>query len=445
MKVTKLGSATVLVETEDARILCDPWLTDGAYYGSWCNYPPINVDEYDLSNLTYIYISHIHPDHFDPKTMERVDKSTPVLIHRYHQPFLRRNIERIGFNVIELDNARPFNVSDTTQITIYAADNCDPTICGHMFGCIAKDVNGSMQLDSLCVIHDSEFTLVNTNDCPYEIAEQSLSEVKKNHKKIDFALVGYTSASLYPHCMMRYDEAKMEMGIERSRLRGLTTAQRTLEKLQPKFYMPFAGTYILGGANYKKNPYLPIPEIQDAVEHLQEQLSAVRVNSSPVLLNYNEFFDLSLEAPSKRYSPISKQDRAKYIDSTAQHFKYSYDDDELPSDELLCDLFSEALPRLKRKQLEVGLFEDMSLVFDLPSGNFGVINLMESEFSKADNIQEIKTYHRFKLDPRLLRRALIGPHMANWNNIEIGAHLEFDRKPDVFRPEIHILINALHV
>ena len=84
--------------------------------------------------------------------MERVDKSTPVLIHHYHQPFLKRNIERIGFNVIELDNAIPFKVSDTTTITIYAADNCDPTICGHMFGCVDKDVRGSMQLDSLCVI-----------------------------------------------------------------------------------------------------------------------------------------------------------------------------------------------------------------------------------------------------------------------------------------------------
>ena len=252
MKIRKLGSTTVLIETQDARILCDPWLTDGAYYGSWCNYPPINLDEYDLSNLDYIYISHIHPDHFDPRTMERVNSSTPVLIHNYHQPFLKRNIERIGFNVIELDNGVSFDVSDTTKFTIYAADNCDPTICGHMFGCVNKDINGSTQLD-LCVIEDDEFTLVNTNDCPFEIAEKALTEVKKKHKKIDFALVGYTSASLYPHCMMHYDDAEMEIGIQRARLRGLTTAQRTLETLQPKFYMPFAGTYILGGANYKKN------------------------------------------------------------------------------------------------------------------------------------------------------------------------------------------------
>jgi UDP-MurNAc hydroxylase len=445
MKIRKLGSATVLIETKDSRILCDPWLTDGAYYGSWCNYPPINLDEYDLSNLDFIYISHIHPDHFDPQTMERIDNSTPVLIHHYHQPFLKRNIERIGFNVIELDNAVSFDVSGTTKITIYAADNCDPTICGHMFGCIDKDVNGSMQIDSLCVIEDDAFTLVNTNDCPYEIAEQALAEIKKNHKKIDFALVGYTSASLYPHCMIRYNQAEMEIGIQRAQLRGLTTAQRTLEKLQPNFYMPFAGTYILGGANYQKNENLPIPEIQDAVQYLQKELSASGIELSPVLLNYNEFFDLETELPSNKYSPISKLDRASYISSTARKFKYSYEDDEYPSDEVICDLFSNAIPRLKRKQLEVGLFEDIHLIFDLPGGSFGVINLKELEFYKVDDIQEIQNYQRFVLDPRLLRRALTGPHLANWNNIEIGAHLDFDRQPDVFRQDIHILVNALHI
>ena len=314
-----------------------------------------------------------------------------------------------------------------------------------MFGCVDKDVKGSMQIDSLCVIQDGEFTLVNTNDCPYEIAEQSLNEIKKNYKKIDFALVGYTSASLYPHCMMRYDETEMEIGIQRARLRGLTTAQRTLEKLQPIFYMPFAGTYILGGTNHQKNENLPIPEIQDAVQYLQEQLSISGVNLNPVLLNYNEFFDLKSKRPSSEYSPISKLHRASYISSTARHFKYSFEDDEFPSDSVICELINEAIPRLKRKQLEVGLFEDVHLIFDLPSGSFGVIDLIDLEFRQVDSIEDIQNYQRFKLDPRLLRRALTGPHLANWNNIEIGAHLDFDRKPDVFRQDIHILVNALHI
>ena len=58
--------------------------------------------------------------------------------------------------------------------------------------------------------------------------------------------------------------------------------------------------------------------------------------------------------------------------------------------------------------MEVGLFEDMHLIFDLPSGSFGVIDLKQLEFCTVDKIEEIKNYQRFKLDPRLLKRALTG-------------------------------------
>ena len=54
MKVVKLGSATVVIKTDDVNILCDPWLTDGIYYGSWCNYPPINLDYCDFSDIDYV-------------------------------------------------------------------------------------------------------------------------------------------------------------------------------------------------------------------------------------------------------------------------------------------------------------------------------------------------------------------------------------------------------
>ena len=100
---------------------------------------------------------------------------------------------------------------------------------------------------------------------------------------------------------------------------------------------------------------------------------------------------------------------------------------------------------MKAKQLEVGVFENISLIFDLPSGSYAVFDLIELRPHQVECIDDIQNYQRFKLDPRLLKRALTGPHMANWNNIEIGAHLEFDRKPDVFRQDIHILVNALHV
>lgn len=445
MKITKLGSATVFIETENVKILCDPWLTDGIYYGSWFNYPPIDIDQYEFSDVDFIYISHIHPDHFDSKTMAYLDKSIPVLIHKYHKKFLKMNIEHLGFNVIELENGISKNLSETTYFTIYAADDCDPSVCGHMFGCITSEIEGSMQIDSLCVIDDGEHILVNTNDCPFGIAEATLKKIKKKHKKIDFALVGYTSASLYPHCMMDYDAAQMQAGIEKARDTGLQSGLHTLKVLEPAFFMPFAGTYILGGAYSYKNENLPIPEIQIAAQNFQDQLSHLGINSKSVLLNYGEFFDLPTGQQSAPYVPVNVGEKKDYIRSVASKFHYDFEDDKVPSAEELIDLFQSSIVRLNGKQLEINFFEDINLIFDISDSEFACINLKSGEISRTNTIDHLNNYHRFRLDPRLLKRALLGPRYANWNNIEIGAMLDFARKPDVYRMDVHTLVNALHV
>jgi hypothetical protein len=84
-------------------------------------------------------------------------------------------------------------------------------------------------------------------------------------------------------------------------------------------------------------------------------------------------------------------------------------------------------------------------LFDLPSGALALINLENGGLTKVTGHKNLPNWHRFKLDPRLLARALKGPRFANWNNIEIGALLDFSRKPDIYRMDVHILINALHI
>ena len=64
MKVKYIYSACIEVECNGFRILTDPWFTDGAYDGTWYQYPKINPFDF-ISKPDLIYISHIHPDHYD--------------------------------------------------------------------------------------------------------------------------------------------------------------------------------------------------------------------------------------------------------------------------------------------------------------------------------------------------------------------------------------------
>lgn len=105
-KIKLYRSATVGIISNEFKLLCDPWLTDGEYYGSWSHYPPFdlekNIDE--INSYNAIYISHIHPDHCSEETLKRISKNIPIYILSYHAKFLKLKIERLGFKVIEVLN-----------------------------------------------------------------------------------------------------------------------------------------------------------------------------------------------------------------------------------------------------------------------------------------------------------------------------------------------------
>lgn len=445
MIIRKLGSATVLIEHKGTRILCDPWLTDGVYYGSWHNYPPVDASTYDLTNLDYIYISHIHPDHFDAKTMELLDPRTPVLIHTFQKKFLKANIERLGFSVIELENGTPFKAGADLELQIFAADNCNPQLCGRMFGCVTGDENGSMQIDSLCVFKTENHVVVNTNDCSFAIAEEALRVVKKQNPNVDLALVGYTSASLFPHCMLDFDDDQMAAGIEWAKHVGLSNGLEIVKVLAPKFFMPFAGTYILGGSLHELNDNLPLPELEEAAAFIAQADTGGFNKTKPVLLNYNETFNVSTGHQSKPYQPASPSERDDYIKKIASRSVYEFSQDPVPTNAEIVSLMNTARIRLRRKQVETNLVDHTNIIFDLPEGGYAMLSLDQDNIQLIDRYNELENYMRFKIDGRLLKRVLMGPKYANWNNLEIGAHLGFARKPDVYRPEVHVLINAFHV
>jgi UDP-MurNAc hydroxylase len=66
MRVTFLGHVGMYIETDGGSILCDPWFTP-AYFGSWFPFPRNDVlDVEPFSRPDYLYLSHLHHDHYDP-------------------------------------------------------------------------------------------------------------------------------------------------------------------------------------------------------------------------------------------------------------------------------------------------------------------------------------------------------------------------------------------
>ena len=98
MRITGLGHASVLVETAHGTVLTDPWVNP-AYFGSWFPFPDNSQLDWDaIGDVDYLFVSHLHRDHFDPETLAKhVSKRTTVLLPEYPTSELEDALRGCGF------------------------------------------------------------------------------------------------------------------------------------------------------------------------------------------------------------------------------------------------------------------------------------------------------------------------------------------------------------
>ncbi len=78
IEVTYYYSACVGIKTQDISVLCDPWFTDGIYDGSWYQYPKLKDPVSKIGSYDLVYVSHIHPDHYDSNFLKEYLAAYPM-------------------------------------------------------------------------------------------------------------------------------------------------------------------------------------------------------------------------------------------------------------------------------------------------------------------------------------------------------------------------------
>jgi len=109
MKVTFISNACCIYEANRMRILTDPWLVDGAFEGAWFHAPALKTKPRDLIDVDALFISHIHPDHYDLKTLSAFQRDIPIFILDAYPGFLKKSLEHLGFTkVIAIPPEKPY-------------------------------------------------------------------------------------------------------------------------------------------------------------------------------------------------------------------------------------------------------------------------------------------------------------------------------------------------
>jgi len=443
MKITHIASAACLIEHNGTKILTDPWLVGNEFYGSWTHYPPLDIDFSVFDDVDYIYISHIHPDHMSQETLKRINQDIPVLVHSYEAKFVKMNLERWGRKVIELDHGAKFECGNGLNIHIYAADNCNPAACFKFFGCGKMEGKmGSTGIDTLAVIENGEKTILNVNDCPYTLAEATLDTVAEKHPNIDLLLVGYAGAGSYPQCWDYSSKDKLQVYGVQKKDHFLTMGLQYIDKVRPSYYMPFAGTYTLRGKYAFLEKYKVVPELQDALAYYTDRHAG---DSKGVLLNSLQWFDLDTNETSKEYQPIDYDKKIEYAETVLSQYKYEYELDEEPSLKDFEDLIPTCYGRYDAKRQELNFQSPTNVYVYLPDNKMVKVSCSGDGYEIIDReVFDDSRYVTYDVDPKLLLRIMKGPRYAHWNNAEIGSHIQFARKPEIYERALYFSMNYFH-
>ena len=180
-KIEFVNHASILITHNDLGILSDPWYFSSIFNKGWRLLYENEIDyiEEVLSKTSHIYLSHEHPDHFNPKFL--LEKKIKELILKKNITFIfQETKDKRVVNFLKKNN---FNVKECElDKKIYLADQITIKISKHDF------------YDSSLSIFTPSYKILNLNDCPLKDISE-IKSFKKLHGEYDLLLTQFSYAA----------------------------------------------------------------------------------------------------------------------------------------------------------------------------------------------------------------------------------------------------------
>jgi UDP-MurNAc hydroxylase len=259
VEITFLGQAGMFIDTKYGSILCDPWF-HGAYFASWFPFPSNEeVDVAKISRPTYLFVSHLHRDHFDEAFLrENVSKDATVLLPAFGVDALEKALRALGFT--KFIHAPNGELLDLGGLTVGVMAMVTP-----MDGPIG---------DAALMVDDGETRLFNQND-------SRPIDMDKVHAwgPYDAHFVQFSGAIWYPMVYDYTPEKKREIATKK-RANQLARSLKFIEQIGAKFSFPSAGPpCFLDDAlfdlnDFDRDPSNTFPDQPTFLDYMQEHGNA---------------------------------------------------------------------------------------------------------------------------------------------------------------------------
>jgi UDP-MurNAc hydroxylase len=216
MKFTILSHAGLLVESGGVRLAIDPWIIGSCYWRSWWNYPkPVPWAAH--MQVDYVYLTHLHWDHFHGPSLRKLPRSATLLIPESHFLRMKKDGEIFFDRIVEMPHGKLLRLEGGLELTSYQS---------------------GLTMDTTLAISDGRTTLLDMNDC--KLMGRPLQQVVRRHPRVDFVFRSHSSASAYPWCVETEDPSALAYRSNEDYMRDFTATARIC---RARYAIPFASAH----------------------------------------------------------------------------------------------------------------------------------------------------------------------------------------------------------
>jgi L-ascorbate metabolism protein UlaG (beta-lactamase superfamily) len=224
MLVTWLGHAQLFINAAGRALLLDPWFVEPVFAGAWFRYPPPPYpDSSSMPRPDFVLLSHTHPDHAGPRTLERLSADSAVLAMPFPSGAMKRRLEKSHLKKVQwLEPWETREVAPGLKVTFVPHDR-------------------GWEVSSI-VVEAGGVRLYHGNDNVLSVA--AYQQVVQRLGKIDIAFLPFAGASSYP-TGFDGDEAQLRERCAQKKAEGIARFVEGIEGLMPAEAAPFASSWAL--------------------------------------------------------------------------------------------------------------------------------------------------------------------------------------------------------
>lgn len=232
-----LSHAGLRVNAGGKELMCDPWLIGSCYWRSWWNYPPVPEGLVKSLKPDFIYLTHLHWDHFQGPSLKIFPPDTPVIVPYDRYDRMIRDLRSIGFNnIIELKHGERLELAPGFALRSY---HFSPFIT-----------------DSAIVVEAEGQVILNANDA--KLAGMPLKHVLRDYPSVDFCFRSHSSANNRA-CIHIIGEPDVSVDDNEHYLRAFSLF---VERVRPRYAIPFASNNcLLHDDVFHLNRFIQTPDL----------------------------------------------------------------------------------------------------------------------------------------------------------------------------------------